>query len=243
MSDQDRLLDAAERLLEGSKDARDEEAPGAAQPSDVAATLQRLPLDKQVALFRRLSAERAGDVLPALDDTTLLALVRALDEVEVSRVLDEMPPEHAADVVEELRSDEAEKILDLMEEEHSENVQEILEYAEPSAGRLMSPDFVAVRADATVEQAIKHIRDSVSTERNFELYVVDDHQHLVGVVPLRRLLIADPATAVFAIRDENVVSVTTETDQEEVAKVVAKYDLVAIAVGDKRHRLVGTITG
>jgi len=242
MSDQDRLLDAAERLLEGSKDARDEQALEAAHPSDVAATLQRLPLDKQVALFRRLSPERAGEVLPALDDTTLLALVRALDEVEVSRVLDEMPPEHAADVVEALRSDEAEKILDLMEEEHSEDVQEILEYPEHSAGRLMSPDFVAVRADATVEQAIKHIRDSVSTERNFELYVVDDHQHLVGVVPLRRLLIADPATAVFAIRDENVVSVTTETDQEEVAKVVAKYDLVAIAVVDKRHRLVGTIT-
>src|SRR3989441_11152930 len=117
MSDQDRLLDAAERLLEGSKDARDEQALEAAHPSDVAATLQRLPLDKQVALFRRLSPERAGEVLPALDDTTLLALVRALDEVEVSRVLDEMPPEHAADVVEELRSDEAEKILDLMRSE------------------------------------------------------------------------------------------------------------------------------
>src|SRR2546422_5696469 len=162
MSDQDRLLDAAERLLEGSKDARDEEAPGAAQPSDVAATLQRLPLDKQVALFRRLSPERAGEVLPALDDTTLLALVRALDEVEVSRVLDEMPPEHAADVVEALRSDEAEKILDLMEEEHSEDVQEILEYPEHSAGRLMSPDFVAVRADATVEQAIKRSEEHTS---------------------------------------------------------------------------------
>src|SRR3989442_8831573 len=242
MSDQDRLLDAAERLLEGSKDARDEQTLEAAHPSDVAATLQRLPLDKQVALFRRLSPERAGEVLPALDDTTLLALVRALDEVEVSRVLDEMPPEHAADVVEELRSDEAEKILDLMEEEHSEDVQEILEYPEHSAGRLMSPDFVAVRADATVEQAIKHIRDSVSAERAFELYVVDDHHHLVGVVPLRRLLIADPASIVFAIRDENVVSVPTEMDQEEVAKVVAKYDLVAIPVVDKRHRLVGTIT-
>src|SRR2546428_7596023 len=242
MSDQDRLLDAAERLLEGSKDARDEQALEAAHPSDVAATLQRLRLDKQVALFRRLSPERAGEVLPALDDTTLLALVRALDEVEVSRVLDEMPPEHAADVVEELRRDEAEKILDLMEEEHSEDVQEILEYPEHSAGRLMSPDFVAVREDATVEEAIKHIRDSVASERAFELYVVDSHRHLVGTVPLRRLLIAGPATAVLAIRDENVVSVPTGMDQEEVARVVAKYDLVAVAVGDRQHRLVGTIT-
>ena len=242
MSDQERLLDSAKRLLEGGKDARDDQAFETAHPSDIAATLQRLPLDQQVALFRRLSPERAGEVLPALDDTTLLALVRALDEVEVSRILDQMPPEHAADVVEELHRDEAAKILELMEEEHSEDVQEILEYPEHSAGRLMSPDFVAVREDATVEEAIKHIRDSVSAERAFELYVVDDHHHLVGVVPLRRLLTADPTTLAFAIRDENVISVTPEMDQEEVARIVAKYDLVALPVVDKRNRLVGTIT-
>ena len=242
MSDQERLLDSAKRLLEGGKDARDDQAFEAAHPSDIAAILQRLPLDQQVALFRRLSPERAGEVLPGLDDTTLLALVRALDEAEVSRILDEMPAEHAADVVEELHRDEAAKILELMEQGHSEDVQEILEYPEHSAGRLMSPDFVAVREDATVEEAIKHIRDSIAVERAFELYVVDGHRHLVGVVPLRRLLIADPATAVFAIREENVVSVPTEMDQEEVARVVAKYDLVAVAVVDRQHRLVGTIT-
>src|SRR6516225_3265712 len=151
--DQERLLEAARRLLEGGKDGRDEEALEAAHPSDFAAILQHLPLEQQVTLFRRLSAERAGDVLPALD------------EAEVSRILDEMPPEHAADVVEELPREEAEKILDLMEEEHSEDVQEILEYPEHSAGRLMSPDFVAVREEATVEDAIKHIRDSIARER------------------------------------------------------------------------------
>src|SRR5215470_11989603 len=230
--DQERLLDAARRLLEGGKDGRDEEALEAAHPSDFAAILQHLPLEQQVTLFRRLSAERAGDVLPALDDTTLLTLVRALDEVEVSRILDEMPPEHAADVVEELPREEAD----------SEDVQEILEFPEHSAGRLMSPDFVAVREEATVGDAIKHIRDSVASERAFELYVVDSHRHLVGTVPLRRLLIADPSTSVLAIRDENVVSVPTGMDQEEVARVVAKYDLVAVAVVDGRHHLVGTIT-
>ena len=240
--DQERLLDSTRRLLEGGKDGRDDQAFEAAHPSDIAAILQHLPLEQQVALFRRLSAERAGDVLPALDDTTLLELVRALDEVEVSRILDEMPPEHAADVVKELPRAEAEKILDLMEEEHSEDVQEVLEYPEHSAGRLMSPDFVAVREDATVEEAIKHIRDSVASERAFELYVVDSHRHLVGTVPLRRLLIADPATAVLAIRDENVVSVPAGMDQEEVARIVAKYDLVALPVVDRRNRLVGTIT-
>src|SRR6266849_566951 len=211
MSDQERLLDSAKRLLEGGKDARDDQALEAAHPSDIAATLQRLPLDQQVALFRRLSPERAGEVLPGLDDTTLLALVRALDEAEVSRILDEMPVEHAADVVEELHRDEAAKILELMEEGHSEDVQEILEYPEHSAGRLMSPDFVAVREDATVEEAIKHIRDSIAVERAFELYVVDGHRHLVGVVDI----VGEEATEdIFRMAGSDAAELERRTPQQ-----------------------------
>src|SRR6266849_2487979 len=211
MSDQERLLDSAKRLLEGGKDARDDQALEAAHPSDIAATLQRLPLDQQVALFRRLSPERAGEVLPGLDDTTLLALVRALDEAEVSRILDEMPAEHAAGVVEELHRDEAAKILELMEEGHSEDVQEILEYPEHSAGRLMSPDFVAVREDATVEEAIKHIRDSIAVERAFELYVVDGHRHLVGVVDI----VGEEATEdIFRMAGSDAAELERRTPQQ-----------------------------
>jgi magnesium transporter len=242
MDDSERLLEATESLVKGTGDPRDQALLDEAHPADVAAVLRQLPVADQVAIFRSLSQERAGEVLSELDDHALLELVRALDEVEVSRILDEMPPEHAADVVEELPSAQAEKILDLMQEEKSEEVQEILEYPEHSAGRLMSPDFVAVNERATVEQAIDHVRKSVSEERAFELYVVDDHRHLVGVVPLRRLLTANPGSPVFAVRDENVVSVTPEMDQEEVARLVAKYDLVAVPVVDHQHHLVGTIT-
>jgi magnesium transporter len=153
-----------------------------------------------------------------------------------------MPAEHAADIVEELPAEQAEKILDLMEEEKSEDVQELLEYPEQSAGRLMSPEVVAVHESATVEDAIQHIRKSVPEEKAFELYVVDDHRHLVGVVPLRRLLVADPRTRILAVRSEDVVSVTPETDREDVARVVAKYDLVSVPVVDAQHRLVGAIT-
>jgi magnesium transporter len=241
MSDTDRLLDATKNLVQGAADDRDRLLFEEAHPADIAAVLRQLPLDEQVALFRQLSPDRAADVLPELDDTALLDLVRALEDVEVSRILDEMPAEHAADVVDELPTEQAEKILDLMEDTKSEEVQEILEYPEHSAGRLMSPDFVAVSEHVTVEQAIDHIRKSVSEERAFEVYVVDDHGHLVGVVPLRRLLIAHASTPVYAIREEDVVSVTAEMDQEEVARIVAKYDLVAVPVVDDQHRLIGTI--
>jgi magnesium transporter len=242
MNDADRLLEAAQNVVSRTADPRDQALIEEAHPADIAAVLRQLPLADQVTMFRALSQERAGEILPELEDHALLELVRALDDLEVSRILDEMPPEHAADVVEELSSEQAEKILDLMQEEKSEEVQEILEYPEHSAGRLMSPDFVAVNERATVEQAIEHVRKQVSEERAFEVYVVDDHGHLVGVVPLRRLLTASPASPIFAVRDENVVSVTPEMDQEEVARLVAKYDLVAVPVVDHRHCLVGTIT-
>lgn len=242
MSDSERLLEAARNLSEGAAESSDRLLLEEAHPADLAAVLRQLPLAEQVAVFRAFSPERAGEILSELDDNALLELVRALDEIEVSRILDEMPPEDAADVVEELPTEQAEKILDLMQEAKSEEVQEILEYPEHSAGRLMSPDVVAVNEHATVEQAIEHIRKSVSDERTFELYVVDDHRHLVGVVPLRRLLIANPGSSVLAVRDESVVSVTPEMDQEEVAQLVAKYDLVAVPVVDPRHRLLGTIT-
>jgi magnesium transporter len=241
MNESDRLLEAARSVAAATADHRDRELVEEAHPADVAGVLRQLPLTDQVAVFRALSQERAGEVLPELDDHTQRELVRALDEVEVSRILDEMPPEQAADVVEELPTEEAEKILDLMQEEKSEEVQELLEYPEHSAGRLMSPDFVAVNERATVEQAIDHLRKSVSEERAFELYVIDDHGHLVGVVPLRRLLTASPGSPVFAVREEDVVSVTAEMDREDVARLVAKYDLVTVPVVDSRHRLVGTI--
>ena len=242
MEENGRLLDTVKDLLEHGRDERLAQLLADAHPADVSNLLRELPVPQQVALFRLLDRERAGAVLSELDDQTLLDLVRALPEVETSRILDQMPAEHAAEVVDELPEEQAEKILDLMKEEKSEEVQELLEYPDKTAGRLMSPDFVAVHEFATVGQAIDHIRKSASQNRSFELYVVDDHDHLLGVVPPRRLLTADPATQVRAIVEDDVVSVGPMTDQEEVARVVAKYDLAAVPVVDENRRLLGTVS-
>jgi magnesium transporter len=241
MAELERLLEAAEHLVHEHGDGRDRAILDDAHPADVAHALRRLEPPDRVTIFRLLGPEKAGDVLSELDDETLLQLVEALDDLEVSKILDRMPSEHAADVVEELSAEQAEKILDLMEEEKSEEVQELLEYPEESAGRLMSPDFVAVDDSATVDDAIQHIRKSITDERAFELYVVDSHRHLVGVVPLHRLLVADPKTPILAVHLPEVISVTPETDREEVARVVAKYDLVSVPVVDRDHRLIGAI--
>src|SRR2546428_5009089 len=115
MGEHERLVEAAENLVQGRADARDQAILDEAHPADLAQVLRQLEVHDQVIVFRRLGHDQAGDVLSELDDETLLQLVQALDDVEVSKILDRMPSEDAADVVEELSTEQAEKILDLME--------------------------------------------------------------------------------------------------------------------------------
>src|SRR5437867_2558716 len=173
MEESARSAETVQALLERGDRRRLVDLLTAAHPADVAALLRELPLEAQVTVFRLLSAQRAGEVLSELDDQTLLQLVQALDQLEVSRILDEMPPDHAAEVVEELPPAQAESLLEMMKEEQSEDVQELLEYSEDTAGRLMSPNAVAVGESATVAEAIEQIRKSAPAGRGFELYVVD----------------------------------------------------------------------
>jgi magnesium transporter len=237
-----RLTESIRELLSGGREERLGQILEDSYPADIATALRELPVPERVHVFRLLPPTQAGAVLSELDDQTLLELVRALDEHEVSRILDRMPPDHVVEVVEELPKEQADKILDLMEEEKSEEVQELLEYPENTAGRLMSREFVAVHENATVAQAIEHIRKAATGDDAFYLYVVDDHDHLVGLVPLHRLLTADPGMPVRAIRTEDVESVAADTDQEEVARLVQRYNVIEVPVVDGNHRLLGTIS-
>ena len=237
-----RLTESIKELLSGGREERLGQVLEDAYPADIATALRELPVPERVHVFRLLPPAQAGAVLSELDDQTLLELVRALDEHEISRILDRMPPDHVVEVVEELPKEQADKILDLMEEEKSEEVQELLEYPENTAGRLMSREFVAVHENATVAKAIEHIRKAATGDDAFYLYVVDDHDHLVGLVPLHRLLTADPAMPVRAICTADVESVAADTDQEEVARLVQRYNVIEVPVVDDNHRLLGTIS-
>ncbi|MBI3106584.1 MAG: magnesium transporter [Candidatus Rokubacteria bacterium] len=237
-----RLGETIRDLLESGRHERLAQVLEESHAADVAAALRDLPVPEQVTLFRLLNREQAGGVLAELDDQPLLELVRALDELEISGILDRMQPDDAAQVLEELTDEQAEKVLDLMKEEQSEEVQELLEYGEKTAGRIMSLDVLAVQETDTVGQAIDHVRKAPTAESAHSLYVVDGHEHLVGALPLRRLITTDPATPVGLLCQGEVLSVTPETDQEEVARLVAKYDIVAVPVVDRDRRLLGVIT-
>lgn len=237
----ERLRESIKELLGGGRDERLADVLDEAHPADVSRVIRELPVEDQVRVFRLLAPPRAGAVLAELDDPVLRELVGSLDEAEVSRALDRMPSDEVANVVEELPKEQADEILDLMEEEKAEEVQGLLEYREGTAGRLMSPDFVAVPEHASVAQALEHIRKAATGDAAFYVYVVDDHEHLVGFVPLHRLLAAEPATPISAIRTEEVESVGVDTDQEEVARLVQRYNLIQVPVVDPNRRLLGTI--
>jgi len=238
----DRLSETLHDLVQTGRRDRLAQVLQEAHAADIATAVRDLSVADQVTVFRLLGREQAGGVLAELDDQTLLELVRALDEAEISSVLDRMQPADAAGVLEELPQEQAEKVLDLMKEDKSEEVQELLEYGEKTAGRIMSPDWLAVHENVTVAQAIEQVRKSPVAETAQSVYVVDHHEHLIGSLPLRRLIIADPSTPVGLLRQEEPVSVRPETDQEEVAQLVAKYDLVAVPVVDRDHRLLGVIS-
>src|SRR5213593_67855 len=241
MEETARVIEAIWELLDAGRDERLADLLAEAHPADVARAIRELPVKDQVRVFRLLTPQHAGAVLGELDDPTLRELVHSLDEAEVSRALDRMPSEEVVNVVEELPKEQDEEILDLMEEQKAEEVQELLEYPEGTAGRLMSPDFVAVLETVTVARAIEHIRKAKTGDGAFYVYVVDDHDHLVGFVPLHRLIAADPATTIRTIRTEDVESVTVDTDQEEVARLVQRYNVIQIPVVDANRRLLGTI--
>ena len=230
MAEAARLTGAVRDLLESGRRERLSQLLEDSHAADIAAVLRELPLPDQVILFRLLGREPAGAVLAELGDQGVAELAGALDEGEISSILDRMRPDDAAQVLEELPAEQVEKVLDLMKEEKSEEVQELLEYREKTAGRLMTTDMLAVLERVSVADAIEQVRRSPVAESAPILYVVDDHDHLVGSLPWRRLVTADPTTPVGLLR------------QEEVARLVAKYNLVAIPVVDGDHRLLGAIT-
>jgi magnesium transporter len=237
----DRALTLARRFLDEKDETCLANLLQTIHPVDVAHLMAELSLEQQVVVVRLAPRDHAAEVFSELDDRTLLALLSALEEVEVSSILERMPADHAAEVVEALPAAHAEKVLELMPQAASEEVHGLLEYPEDTAGRLMSRRVVALHESASVGRALEEIRKSAPEGRGFEVYVVDDYRHLLGIVPLRRLLTTDLHVPISAIQDPGVARVPVDMDQEDVARIVAKYDLVAVPVVDHDNTLVGSI--
>lgn len=213
----------------------------ALHPADSADVLEELDSEQQRDVFAELEPEDAAEVLAYLESDEQADIVTDLAPAELAHILDEMEPDDAAEVIADLPDAQASAALAQMDE--AEDIRTLLRYQPQSAGRLMTTNVIALRADTSVADALAHLRQlNPDDEVGYYLYVTDADLRLVGVVGLRRLLTADLATTVRQVMDSNVVSVSVDTSQEEAAHILSRYSLMALPAVDGEGRLVGAIT-
>lgn len=210
-------------------------------PADLAEILNHLGREEKAALLDLLKPEEAAQVLPEVDSSLKGELLESLEDTRLSRILEAMPSDNAADILGDLPEERERQILKLMKKEEAEDVHRLLRYDEDTAGGIMTPDFFALPGEMKVDEAIERLRRS-DIEAISYIYVVNGEGHLVGVLSLRKLITAPPLTPLREIMNTEVIRVTTDVDQEEVANLVRKYNLRALPVVDLTNTLVGRIT-
>lgn len=240
------MLDSVRRLVRGGSTARALNVLRKQHPADIAQALHELTDLDRKAVFAALSHSDTKLAAESLSELSLeegVELLKTLEPERVAEVLQELPSDDAAQFIVHLPENLRERLLDLMRIEASTDVQELLSFAEGTAGRIMTPAVFALKEDLTVGEAISAIQSaSRDVELVYYLYIVDDRNHLVGVSSLRQLLLVPPTTPLKKIMSTDVISVRTDTDQEEVARVVARYDLLGVPVVDEENKLVGIVT-
>ncbi|MGE0591387.1 MAG: magnesium transporter [Vicinamibacterales bacterium] len=214
-------------------------------PADLAQVFGEL-VDKEREAVFSLLAERNGrlamEAASELGPEAGAALLATHPADEIARLAHEIPSDDAAALIDYLPEELSAEVLALMRPKESGVVENLLEYAERTAGRIMNPQVFGLSEDMTVGEAITELQTSRDVEMVFYLYVVDERRHLVGVVSLRRLLLVSPETPLKRIMTADMISARADMDQEEVAGLVASYNLLAIPVVDEENKLVGVIT-
>jgi magnesium transporter len=242
----DVVLDSVKRLMRMGATANLVNLLQKQYPADLAQLFSSLP-DKERQSAFTLLAERnsklAMEALSELGPEAGAALLRERSADEIMKLTQELPSDDAAALIDYLPEELSAAVLELLQKRPAGgDVGDLLEYAEQTAGRIMNPKVFALAEDMTAAEAITALQGSRDVEVVFYLYVIDARRHLVGVVSLRRLLLVAPDTPLKRIMTTDLISVRADMDQEEVARLVASYNLLAIPVVDEENKLVGVIT-
>ena len=238
------LLDTVRRLNRRGAVANLLKLINKTHPADVAWVFRHLTPNERRNVFNIIAqTDIIGEFLSELDLAIMLDLVEELSPKYLVAVFKEMASDDVADLLEAMPPEKADEVRRLMEKEDREEVDELLQYHPETAGGLMSPDFMALDEELSVEDAIKKVQQrSEEKEMAFYLYITHGEGQLAGVVSLRELLLHPPYRPLKNIMNTNVISVGTDTDQEEVAHVISQYNILAVPVVDSTFTLVGIVT-
>lgn len=212
------------------------------RPEDIADWLDFLSTDDRQRILEALDHEAAGTVLTDTTSSIRSELVDDIKPERLARIAETLPADDAADLIGELEAEHSERVLHHIAEEDEEVLRDLLKYPEDTAGGIMNPEIVAMPPGATVDETISQLRSADEDTIMASVYVVDDQHHLMGFVRLKNLVTANADSSLSDIMSSDVISVRVDSDQEDVADLVDKYDFMAIPVVDFQHRLIGAVT-
>jgi magnesium transporter len=240
----DIVLQSVQRLLRRGAITNLSKMLGRMHPADIAKVVTHLSSPKEKReVFELVRGEaKRGQVLSELDGDSIQQVLADLLHSDIAWLLKDLGPDDMAYILGFLPEERGKEILALMKTEDSTEVADILKYPKDTAGGIMTTEFFSLPEDATAQEAIRRLQQATDAEMVFYIYVTDKEEHLVGVLSLRQLLTVPPATTLKNIMTRDVISVAVDMDQEEVARQVASYNLLAIPVVEKDGTLVGIIT-
>ncbi len=213
------------------------------QPADIADVIEALDESERAVLFRLLPKELAADTFEYMDFDLQMDIIKALGHEEVAEILNEMSPDDRTDMLEELPAPIARQMIMMLSPEERKIAQNLLGYPENSVGRLMTPDYVAVSADWTVNQTLDYIREYGHDSETLNIiYVTDEKGRLIDDIKIREFLLSKLETQVKDLMDENYLSLNVHDDQEQAVDLFKKYDRVALPVTDSSGVLIGIVT-
>ena len=212
---------------------------------DIATAISDAEPEQQVKIFRLLPKDSSADVFSYLDQDTQETVIESITNAEIHNIFEDMFIDDAVDFLEEVPANMVTRVLAQTGKETRELINRFLRYPEDSAGSIMTVEMAAFHENMTVDEAIESLRKTAQDKESIETcYCIDSRRHLLGIIPLRKLIVAKSETVLtdLMISDDKVISVNTLDDRETVAQLVRKYDLLSIPVVDNENRLVGIIT-
>jgi magnesium transporter len=238
------LIDSIKRLLRRDATTHLRKIVNKTHAADLVGAFQSLSLPNQLQLLDMLEdAQQKGALFSELDEDAFIALNQNMELDDIVEILEHMPTDDVADLLGRLPDEKSTAILERMKKEESEEIEGLLHYDDDTAGGIMVPDFIALKEDTTAREAIESLqKEHMDVEMPFYLYVVDEYGKLVGVSSLRQLVVVQPEAPLKDFMTTDVFSVQTSMDQEEVAKIVARYDILAVPVVNQTNELVGIVT-
>ncbi len=212
-------------------------------PSDIAQIIQQLDQHHVHELLETMDDEAAADAIEEVSLDLQVELIGGMEPERAADILEEMDPDDAADILGDLEPEQARDLLARMEAEDAEDVRELLTYPDDTAGGLMTTDLVTVPPAVTAEEAIRLVRQQAAEMDNvYQVYVVDNEEHLLGDLSLRELIVAHPNTTIGRVMHRELIRGRLDDDADEIARIIAKYNLLSLPIVDDTGRLKGIVT-